>query len=204
MGFCQRCGGPTSERIPEGDGRVRTVCDHCGFIRYENPKLVVGALVGDHREVVLCRRNIEPRRGFWTIPAGFLELGEPAPDGARRETREETGLEVAITRPLVHFDIPEIGQIYLMFHASMPALRPEAGGWDAAETLEVRAFGWDELPWDELAFDAVKFTLELFRDDLKQARPALHYGTIRRTPGAATPWMTQRLCDYWAVPLLGG
>lgn len=200
MAYCQRCASRTIASVPPGDGREREVCPSCGFIRYDNPKLVVGVVLADERQVILCRRNIEPRRGFWTIPAGFLELGEPAAFGAQREAFEETGLVISIERPLVHFDIPEIGQIYMMFRAPPPSFDGEPP-FDPTETLEVKTFQWHDLPWSELAFDAVRFALELYRNDLDRNIAALHYGTIRRDPAASTHWGTQRLMDYWSIPL---
>lgn len=201
MSFCVRCGGPATLAIPTGDSRERRVCTVCGAVHYDNPRVVVGALVEVDDAVLLCRRAIEPRRGFWTVPAGFLELGEPAVDGAARETFEETGVVAHIDAPLVHFDIPAIGQIYLLFRAH-PLSLDQLGNTDThSESLEVKMIPWPEIPWDALAFDAVRYTLELRRQDLLDGVDRLHYGAIRRVAGAVTPWGTNRLEDQRSLRL---
>lgn len=187
--------------VPDGDNRERRVCSSCGMVHYENPRVVVGALIEVGEQVVLCRRAIEPRRGFWTVPAGFLELGETAPEGAMRETIEEAGVVATIEAPLIHFDIPAIGQIYVIYRANALSLETMGNTDTLAESLEVRMFYWNDLPWDSLAFDAVRYTLELRSQDRREGVERLHYGTIRRGPGAATPWGTNRLEDYRALTL---
>jgi len=203
MTFCSRCGGATSRRVPAGEDRPRVVCDACGAIHYENPRLVVGAVVARGDEVLLCRRAIEPRRGFWTVPAGFLELGESAAEGARRETREETGVEVRVVAPLVCFDILRIGQIYMIF-AAEPTREDGLGVGTEAESLEVRWFTWAEVPWDELAFDATRLALERAREDRERGEARVHFGALVPRDGQAGPWRTSTLVDAWSVPLGAG
>ena len=129
-------GGPRVLEIPEGDNRERLVCPDCGFIDYENPKIVVGAVVGYGGKIMLCRRDINPRRGFWTIPAGFLELNETVVDGARREAREEACAEIEIDRVLGIYNVPRISQVQIIYRASLPA--PDFGVGE--ETQEVALF----------------------------------------------------------------
>src|SRR5262245_47246566 len=119
MRFCSECGQTTAKRIPSGEDRERSVCDACGTIHYQNPKLVVGCIVEHAGQVLLCKRAIDPRRGYWTVPAGFLELGESAMAGAIRETHEEAGARVRIVAPYAHFDVPHIGQAYVLYRAEL-------------------------------------------------------------------------------------
>jgi ADP-ribose pyrophosphatase YjhB (NUDIX family) len=149
--------GPHFEvRVPEGDSAARYVCGQCGHIHYANPKVVVGSVVVDDDRIMLCRRAIEPRKGYWTLPAGFLEEFETAEDGARREAREEACAEIAIDRLLAIYSVTHISQIQLMYLARLAAPSFAAG----PESLEVRLFSWDEIPWSELAFPSVKWALE--------------------------------------------
>lgn len=121
MNFCSQCGRPVALTIPSDDDRPRHVCPACGVIHYQNPKLVVGCIPEWKGRILMCRRDIEPRRGYWTLPAGFLENGETAADGARRETLEETGSRVADLTPYLMVDIVHIHQIYLMFRSRLVA-----------------------------------------------------------------------------------
>ncbi|MCH8686061.1 NUDIX hydrolase [Pedomonas mirosovicensis] len=148
-----------SRRIPPGDTLLRRVCDTCGFVDYENPKIVVGAVVRQGEQVLLCRRAIEPRHGFWTIPAGFMELNETAEEGARREAREEACADIRITGLLAVYSIPRISQVQLIYVAEL------TGGFaPGPESLEVRLFDWDDIPWDELAFPSVHWALRHRRE----------------------------------------
>ena len=144
-----------SLRTPDGDERERLVCDRCGFVDYRNPKIVVGAVVRHEGRVLLCRRAIEPRRGFWTIPAGYLELNETPEDGARREAREEAGADLAIERLLAVYSVPRISQVQLIFRARLADRKLEPG----VETLELRLAPFADIPWDELAFPSVHWAL---------------------------------------------
>lgn len=148
-----------SRRIPAGDSAERDVCDRCGFVAYRNPKVVTGSVVRQGGKVLLCRRAIEPRRGFWTLPAGYMELGETVEDAARREAREEAGAELAIERVLAVYTIPRIAQVQVMFLATLASGGIEAG----PESLAVDWFGWDDIPWTELAFPSVRWALQQAR-----------------------------------------
>lgn len=150
--FCSRCGGPLELRRPAVEDRLRRVCSACGQIHYENPKIVTGAacLFGDR--VLLCRRAIEPRAGFWTVPAGFLELGESPEEGATREAREEARAEIAIEGLVAVYSIPRLGQVQLMYRARLLAPQVAPG----LESLEVGLFSFGDIPWAELAFPTVE------------------------------------------------
>ncbi len=135
------------------------VCDDCGFIHYDNPKIVVGAVCSWRGRVLLCRRAIEPRRGFWTLPAGYMELHETVADGARREAREEAGVAIALDGLLAIYDIPRISQVQVIFRARLPGPALDPG----PETLEAGLFAWADIPWDRLAFPSVRWALEHWR-----------------------------------------
>ncbi len=153
-----------SHRIPDGDNFARAVCDTCGFINYVNPKIVVGSVVTHGDAFLLCRRAIQPRHGFWTLPAGFMEEGETTEDGARREAYEEANAKIEIKDLLAVYNIPRISQVQLMYRAELPTAEFSAGD----ESLEVGLFTWDEIPWDELAFPSVHWALTQFRSVLGQ------------------------------------
>jgi ADP-ribose pyrophosphatase YjhB (NUDIX family) len=154
--------GPIHLTIPEGDTRERKVCADCGFIAYENPKIVVGAVCRWGERILLCRRAIDPRAGYWTLPAGYLELNEASPHGAMREAWEEARAQIAIEGLLAVYDIPRISQVQLIYRAHLVAPDIEAG----PESLEVRLFAWDEVPWQELAFPSVAWALGHYRDSI--------------------------------------
>lgn len=167
--------GPTILTIPEGDNRERMVCPDCGFINYENPKIVVGSVVLWQERVLLCRRAINPRRGYWTLPAGYLELNESTAAGAIREAWEEAQAHIAIDGVLAVYDIPRISQVQIIYRAHLDAPDFAAG----PESLEVRLFAWEEIPWAELAFPSVRWALDHYRDCI-----ATGDYTARATPGA--------------------
>ncbi|MCQ0987111.1 NUDIX hydrolase [Jiella marina] len=144
-----------SLRTPDDDNQPRRICDNCGFVAYENPKIVVGSVVRHEGAILLCRRAIEPRRGFWTIPAGYLELNETPEEGARREAREEAEAELAISRLLAVYSVPRISQVQLIYRAGLKQPGFAAG----PESLEVKLFRFEEIPWDELAFPSVHWAL---------------------------------------------
>jgi ADP-ribose pyrophosphatase YjhB (NUDIX family) len=150
-------------RIPEGDHRERMVCAECGHIAYENPKVVVGAAVVADGAVLLCRRAIEPRHGFWTLPAGYLELGETLEEGAAREIFEEAQARVAFDGILGIFSISRIGQVHVMFRARFADEGASPRFAAGAESLEVGLFAWTDIPWDRLAFPSVRWTLDAWR-----------------------------------------
>lgn len=142
-------------KVPEGDDRQRLVCGDCGWIHYVNPKVVVGAVVASGDRLLLCRRAIEPRRGFWTIPAGYLEERESSEQGAAREAREEACAEIRIDGLLGVYNIPRISQVQLIYRAELLDGRHAPG----PESLESRLLTWDEIPWRELAFPTVQWAL---------------------------------------------
>ena len=149
-----------SKRIPEGDDRERSVCDHCGFVDYRNPRIVVGSVATWEGRILLCRREIEPRRGFWTLPAGYLELGETVEDGARREAWEEARARLAIDRVLAVYSVPRISQVQIMYRATLEADDVSAG----PESMEVALFAWDDIPWADIAFPTVGWALRHYND----------------------------------------
>ena len=159
-------GGPRVREIPEGDNRARLVCPDCGFINYENPKIVVGAVVTWQDRFLMCRRAINPRKGHWTIPAGFLELNESVTDGARREAVEEACADIEIDALLAVYNVPRISQVQLIYRATL--LRPDFAA--GVESLEVALFDWDALPWDDLAFPSVRWALHHFDEVRGMAR----------------------------------
>ncbi|WP_135468610.1 NUDIX hydrolase [Crenalkalicoccus roseus] len=146
-------------RIPEGDDRERLTCPDCGFIDYENPKIVVGSVVAEAGRVLLCRRAIEPRRGFWTLPAGYLEMRETVEEGARREAWEEARARIALEGLLAVYSIARIGQVQLIFRARLD----QPGFAPGPESLEVGLFGWEDIPWSEIAFPSVHWALRAWR-----------------------------------------
>jgi ADP-ribose pyrophosphatase YjhB (NUDIX family) len=151
--------------IPDGDDRERLTCPDCGFIAYENPKMVAGAVVSVGGKIMLCRRAIEPRSGFWTLPAGFLELHETPEQGAVREAWEEARAKIAIDALLAVYSVPRISQVQLIYRATLA----EPGFSAGPESLEVELFDWDDIPWGELAFPSVKWALDEYRSRLGQA-----------------------------------
>ena len=163
MKFCSNCGQPVVSRIPAGDNRLRDVCDHCNTIHYVNPRNVVGTVPVWKDQVVLCKRAIEPRYGFWTLPAGFMENGETTPEAAARETLEEADAPVAIGDLYALFNIRHINQVYLMFRAELV----DGVFGIGPESLECRLFTEAEIPWDELAFPTIARTLRYYFEDRK-------------------------------------
>jgi len=147
-------------RVPEGDTAERYVCGRCGHIHYSNPKIVVGSVVTHGDRILLCRRAIEPRKGLWTLPAGFLEDHESPEEGARREAREEACAEIELDALLAVYTVSHISQVQLMYRARLASPEFAAG----PESLDVRLFSWNEIPWDELAFPSVKWALRHYRD----------------------------------------
>ncbi len=149
-----------SRRVPDGDDHNRLVCDHCGHIQYVNPKLVVGAVVHDGDRILLCRRAIEPRLGYWTMPAGYMELRESTEDAARREAMEEACARIDIDALLAVYSVPRISQVQIIYRARLADPEIAAG----PESQEVGLFRWDEIPWTELAFPTVVWALRQFRE----------------------------------------
>ncbi len=166
MKFCSQCGEAVAMIVPTDDDLPRHVCPSCGTIHYQNPKLVVGCIPLWEDRILMCRRDIEPRKGYWTLPAGFLENGETTAEGARRETFEETGARVAGLSPYLMVDIVHIHQIYLMYRSRLlaPDFHP------TRESSEVKLMATNEIPWSEIAFKVVVKTLKYYLQDLAVGR----------------------------------
>ena len=173
--FCNSCGSTVVQRIPEGDTFSRAVCDACGVIHYENPKVVVGCLPAYGDRILICKRAIEPRYGLWTLPAGFMENNESASEGAAREALEEANARVQIEDLYTVYSIPHISQVYMMFRAKLL----DADFSPGAESLEVKLVTEEEIPWDQLAFTMVKRTLENYLQDRKSGVFVPRFGDIR-------------------------
>lgn len=172
---CPSCGAAVDYRVPSDDNRERATCSACASIHYENPINVVGTLPVYGEQVLLCRRAIEPRYGFWTLPAGFLELGETSAEGALRETDEEAGAQIELLPLYCLMNVVKVGQIHLYYRAQLLSDQFNPG----PETLEAKLFHEHEIPWDELAFRTVRETLQRFFEDRRLGRPfALHCADI--------------------------
>lgn len=149
-------------RTPDGDTHARDVCTACGYVAYENPKIVVGSVVAQADQVLLCRRAIEPRKGFWTLPAGYLELQETTEEGACREAMEEAGAAIELDGVLAVFNVSRIGQVQIMYRARFAPGAPAIAA--GVESLEVAMFAWEDIPWREIAFPTVVWALNVWRD----------------------------------------
>jgi ADP-ribose pyrophosphatase YjhB (NUDIX family) len=171
---CRACGGATVYRTPADDNRDRAVCSACGTIHYENPLNVVGTLPFWEDRVLLCRRNIEPRRGLWTLPAGFMELGESIAEGALRETVEEAGARVEMQGLFTVLNVVRVGQLHLFYRARLLDTDFAPG----PETIEAQLFGEADVPWGEIAFRTSKKTLELFFADRRAGAFGIHVADI--------------------------
>ncbi len=163
MKFCSECGQPVSKRIPEGDDRHRYVCDSCGAIHYQNPRIIVGTIPVYQQQILLCRRAIEPRKGFWTVPAGFMENGETTLQGALRESWEEARIKLEHGNLYRLFDLPYINQVYIFYLSELSEPVFDVG----PESLEVSLFHEQDIPWDEIAFPVVKDALQEYLEDRK-------------------------------------
>lgn len=178
-GFCNRCGHACEKRIPDGDNRSRSVCTQCEFIHYENPKNVVGCLLEWQGKILLCKRAIEPRYGYWTLPAGFMENNESTLEGAAREAYEEARAECDELRLFAVYTLPRISQVYLMFFGKL------RDGFACAneETLEVGLFDQSEIPWQDLAFPVVTEALTRYYEMREQRHQRVHCADIYSLPG---------------------
>jgi ADP-ribose pyrophosphatase YjhB (NUDIX family) len=181
MKYCSVCAHPVSLQIPPGDNRERFVCNACGTIHYENPRNVVGTIPVWQDQILLCRRAIEPRHGFWTLPAGFMELGETTAQGALRETLEEAGARVELQALFSLLNVPHVDQVHLFYRARLLDLNFAPG----EESLEVRLFTEAEIPWDELAFATTAQTLRFYFADREQGHYGIHTGDVVRPLRAA-------------------
>jgi ADP-ribose pyrophosphatase YjhB (NUDIX family) len=171
---CKACGSPVQYLTPADDNRERATCTVCHTVHYENPLNVVGTLPIWDDKVLLCRRNIEPRHGYWTLPAGFMELGETTEQGAVRETEEEAGARVELQGLYTLLNVPRVGQLHLFYRARLLDTDFDPG----PETIEAQLFSEDQVPWEELAFRTVKETLRHYFDDRRQGQFALHCADI--------------------------
>ncbi len=175
---CRQCGTPVEHRVPDdGDTRIRAICPACATIHYENPLNVVGTVPysGPNGEkVLLCKRNIEPRFGKWTLPAGFMELGESTQQGALRETLEEAGAQVEMGDLFSVLSVVRVGQVHMYYLARLTSEVFDPGH----ETQEARLFSEDEIPWDEIAFRTVKETLQFYFADRRRGQFSVHAGDI--------------------------
>jgi len=168
--FCARCGTATEQRVPADDNRARAVCPSCGHVHYINPLNVVGTLPVWEDKVLLCRRNIEPRKGLWTLPAGFMEMHETTEEGALRETIEEAGARIEMQGIYSILNVVPAGQVHFFYRARLLDTQFDPG----PETIEAKLFDERDIPWDELAFRTVKMTLERFFED----RQTGHFGML--------------------------
>ena len=180
--FCSACGHAITRRVPEGDSRERDCCDACGAIHYLNPRPVVGTIPVWGEQVLLCRRAIEPRHGFWTLPAGFMEIGETTAQGAVRETEEEACARVELGPLFSMIDVPAVEQVHVFYRARLLDLDFRPG----TESLEVRLFHEAEIPWEEIAFRTVAATLQLFFEDRARGQFGTHARELPARP-LATP-----------------
>jgi len=178
--YCTACGHLTSSLVPPGDNRLRNCCTHCGAVHYLNPRPVVGTLPVWGQQILLCKRAIEPRRGKWTLPAGFMEVGETTGDGAMRETIEEAGARIKIGPLFSMIDVPHVQQVHIFFRAELLDTDFAPG----VESLEVQLFEERDVPWDHIAFRTVSTTLQLYFADRARGDFGTHSRSI--TPGSDT------------------
>jgi ADP-ribose pyrophosphatase YjhB (NUDIX family) len=176
MRFCSECGGPVSLSIPAGDTRPRAICQACGQIHYSNPRVVTGCVLEHQGRILLCRRSIEPRAGFWTLPAGFLEDGETMADGAQREAMEEALAPAVALTLFAIMDVPGVCQVHVMYRGELAT--PTWGVGE--ESSEVVLAEPSAIPWDQLAFPSVEYTLRRYMADRSAGVFGLHTTTVRR------------------------
>ena len=174
MKFCTQCANPVSLRIPAGDTLPRHVCEGCGEIHYQNPKIVAGCIPEWEGKILLCRRGIEPRHGLWTIPAGFMENGETIEQAAARETWEEACAKVSIDGLYAVFNIPHVNQVYMIFRAALTVADFAPG----IESLETALFEEEDIPWSEMAFPVVVQSLKRYFSDRVEDHFPTFVGTL--------------------------
>jgi ADP-ribose pyrophosphatase YjhB (NUDIX family) len=180
--FCRACGSAVQYRLPDdGDQHLRAVCQSCATVHYENPLNVVGTLPVWGEQILLCKRNIEPRRGKWTLPAGFMELNETTAQGAARETVEEAGAAFELEALYTVLNVVHVGQVHLFYRARLTSAAFAPG----PETMEARLFFEHEIPWDEIAFRTVKETLRCYFEDRRHGAYPVHSFDIPPTPASA-------------------
>ena len=174
MKYCSNCGTPVELRVPEGDTLPRYVCPACSVIHYQNPKMVVGCIPEWEDKILLCRRAIEPRHGWWTLPAGFMENAETLAQAAARETLEEANARVEMGALYAIYNLPHINQVYILFRARLLDLDFKPG----VESLDVKLFSETEIPWEEMAFRAIREPLKRYFEERCQGQFGFHMGTI--------------------------
>lgn len=179
MNYCNQCGNAVEVGVPEGDNRERHICPACDTIHYSNPNNVCGCILEWQGKVLLCKRDIEPRHGYWTLPAGFMENRETTAEGAAREAREEACAEAEDMQLFGVYSLPFISQVYMMYRGRLRDGHAQAG----AETSEVGLFAEEEIPWDQLAFPVVIETLERYFEDRRHGMFRTHAGDILSRPG---------------------
>ncbi|MDD3354732.1 NUDIX hydrolase [Zoogloea sp.] len=170
MNFCSHCGAAVTLKLPAGDNLPRHVCNQCGMIHYQNPKVVVGAITEWEDKILMCRRAIEPRYGYWTLPAGFMENNETCGEAAVRETLEEAGAQIALGPLFAFVDLPHISQIHIIYRARLLNLDFKPG----EESLEARLISESEIPWQDIAFRSIDYTLKCFFEDRRRGLFELH------------------------------
>ncbi len=178
MKYCSNCGATVAFRIPPGDSLPRHVCEQCGTIHYQNPKLVVGALAEWEDRILLCRRAIEPRHGMWTLPAGFMENDETTAQAAARETLEEACARIEVGELYTLIDVPHISQVHIIYRARLLDLDFRPG----EESLEVALLREDEIPWDRIAFRSIAISLRHFFEDRRSGNWQLHTASLTPPP----------------------
>lgn len=175
MNFCSECGHTVRFAIPDGDNRPRFLCDSCGTIHYQNPRIIAGTLPYLDNKVLLCKRAIEPRYGYWTLPAGFMENKESLDQAALRETFEEATASINQPELYTVISLPHVDQVFMIFRGELAA--DFAPG---VESLEVAMFSEEEVPWDQLAFPTIERSLRHFFADQKQGRFDVHVSEVTR------------------------
>ncbi len=179
MKFCSHCGSSLTLTVPAGDHLPRFVCGSCGAIHYQNPKIVAGCVAEWQGRLLLCKRAIEPRLGFWTLPAGFMENGETTAEAAARESAEEALATVTDLTPFTLVDVPHVDQVHILFRGLLAEGRHAPG----TESLETVLLEEHEIPWDSIAFPSVRFTLERYLEDRRLGRFGFHTATWRKDGG---------------------
>jgi ADP-ribose pyrophosphatase YjhB (NUDIX family) len=176
MKFCPACGQPVELKIPDGDHLPRAVCTACATIHYDNPRIIAGCVIEVDGKILLCKRAIEPRHGFWTIPAGFMENGESVQQAAAREAMEEALAHVQIGSLLAIVSVLRAHQVHIMFRARLDPAHPQFG--IGPESLESQLYAESEIPWPEVAFLSVEFALRRYLEDRRNGVEQLHFRTI--------------------------
>ncbi|MBI4006301.1 MAG: NUDIX hydrolase [Gammaproteobacteria bacterium] len=174
MKFCSLCGGPVISKIPPDDDRPRYVCVACEIVHYQNPKVVTGCIPEHDGRVLLCKRAIEPRQGYWTLPAGFMELGETSFEAALRETLEEANARVKLLDLYTVINLPHVDQVHMMYRSELLDQDFSPG----KESVAVDLFAEHLIPWDELAFTTIQQTLKFYFKDRQSGHFQLHTGDI--------------------------